>query len=104
MHLLPGFNRKIDELAQLIVMYSNLFAHGLREQIDIREGEIVAIIKQHSFEGLNASVVVDVDASGVDNAHLPCSFRDAVIDRFGEGRMDEVEVQKNCVLLIGLKL
>ena len=69
-------------------MNPDFFAHWLREEIDIREGEIVTIIEEHSFEGLDALVIVDVDASAVHNADLPCSFRDAIIDAFGEGGMD----------------
>lgn len=53
---------------------------------------------------MNALVVVDVNTSGVDFAHLPRGLRDAVIDGLGEGRMDEIEVQEYFVLLIRLKL
>jgi hypothetical protein len=92
------------KIRELIVMNPYLFAHGLGEQVHIRQREIVTIVEENAFEGVDECVVIDIDAAVVDNADLSRGLGNSIIDRFGEGGMDEVEIEVDGVFLIHLEL
>lgn len=87
----------IPKIGELVVMHSYLFSHRLRDQVYIRKRKIVAIVKQDAFEGVECRGVINVDAAAIDYIHLAGSFSNSVVDAFGEGGVNEFEVQKHFV-------
>jgi hypothetical protein len=61
-------------------VYPHLFAHGLRQQVDVGKRKVVAVVEQDALEGAHAGIVIYVNSSLVHYVNLAGSLRYSVVD------------------------